>query len=91
MPDCQGKSLEEVDRLFHEGVPVRKLGGLGRGWGVSCRLLRGMRKQGRDTSEKCICIELGWPGSCQLVGSNVYDSINNIYARVVYTYSYQDF
>lgn len=24
VPDCQGKSLEEVDRLFHEGVPVRK-------------------------------------------------------------------
>ncbi|OOQ90959.1 putative sugar transporter [Penicillium brasilianum] len=23
VPDCQGKSLEEVDRLFHEGVPVR--------------------------------------------------------------------
>ncbi|CAI7660906.1 unnamed protein product [Penicillium pancosmium] len=24
VPDCQGKSLEEVDRLFHECVPVRK-------------------------------------------------------------------
>ncbi|GLI74752.1 hypothetical protein PoHVEF18_003000 [Penicillium ochrochloron] len=24
VPDCQGKSLEEVDRLFHEGAPVRK-------------------------------------------------------------------
>lgn len=23
VPDCQGKSLEEVDRLFHEGVSVR--------------------------------------------------------------------
>ncbi|KAJ5736660.1 uncharacterized protein N7483_001785 [Penicillium malachiteum] len=24
VPDCQGKSLEDVDRLFHEGVPIRK-------------------------------------------------------------------
>ncbi|GKZ39285.1 hypothetical protein AbraIFM66950_012229 [Aspergillus brasiliensis] len=23
VPDCRGKSLEEVDRFFHEGVPVR--------------------------------------------------------------------
>ncbi|KAJ5692018.1 hypothetical protein N7462_001441 [Penicillium macrosclerotiorum] len=24
VPDCQGKSLEDVDRLFHEGIPVRR-------------------------------------------------------------------
>ncbi|KAJ5119510.1 hypothetical protein N7448_010179 [Penicillium atrosanguineum] len=27
VPDCQGKSLEDIDRLFHEGVPVRKFRG----------------------------------------------------------------
>ncbi|KAJ5110665.1 hypothetical protein N7532_001200 [Penicillium argentinense] len=27
VPDCQGKSLEEVDRLFHEGISVRKFKG----------------------------------------------------------------
>lgn len=26
VPDCQGKSLEEVDQLFHDGVSIRKFG-----------------------------------------------------------------
>lgn len=26
VPECKGKSLEQIDRLFHEGVPLRKFG-----------------------------------------------------------------
>ncbi|KAK6217278.1 sugar transporter [Colletotrichum tabaci] len=26
VPECKGRSLEEVDRMFHEGVPVRHFG-----------------------------------------------------------------
>lgn len=24
VPECKGRSLEEIDRMFHEGVPIRK-------------------------------------------------------------------
>ncbi|KAJ0295984.1 hypothetical protein COL5a_003047 [Colletotrichum fioriniae] len=27
VPECKGRSLEEIDRMFHDGVPVRHFGG----------------------------------------------------------------
>ncbi|GJC79624.1 MFS transporter fmqE [Colletotrichum liriopes] len=26
VPECKGRSLEDIDRMFHEGVPVRHFG-----------------------------------------------------------------
>ncbi|KZL68472.1 sugar transporter [Colletotrichum incanum] len=51
VPECKGRSLEEIDRMFHEGVPVRHFGDHPR---AEVQTNLGKDMEGEEETEQCV-------------------------------------
>lgn len=46
VPECKGKSLEQLDLMFHNGVPLRKFGSYEKGVNPESSVLAQTEKKG---------------------------------------------